>query len=120
MAATNRRHFPRKKEAGLIQVFVAQKRDQHAIGQSDAIPVKMVNQSDDGFYIETDRDIAPGLRISLKMVAPGKERSEAAYHMRHGRVVWCKKVRNGRSPRFAIGVKVFEKVVQAEVSGSRF
>ena len=74
MAATNRRHFPRKKRAGLIQVFVAPGRDQHPIGHGDAIPVKIINQSDDGFYIETELSSMPktGQKVKIALRLPSE------------------------------------------------
>ena len=79
----------------------------------------MCNQSENGLYIEIGRALQPGSNVSIKMIAPERCRSEDAYFMHDGRVVWCKKV-DGETSRFGVGVKILHKVVRADVLTSRF
>lgn len=119
MATTNRRRFPRKNEDTTIQVLMTPDVFTDHENNRDFIPVKMVNQSEDGLYIEMDRAVQPGSNVSIKMVAPEKDYPEDAYFMHDGQVVWCKEV-NDKPSRFGIGVKIRCKVVRAEILSSRF
>jgi len=116
---TNRRHFPRQNEEAIIQVLMTPDSFADPEDRCDFIPVKMVNQSEDGLYIEMDRALQPGSNVSIKMVAPEKDHPEDAYFMHDGRVIWCKKV-DEKTSRFGIGVKILSKVVRAEILTSRF
>jgi len=117
MANTNRRHFLRQHEEATIQVLFTQD-DSTALKDSDSIPVKMYNQSENGLYIEIDRALQPGSNVSFKMVAPERDRAEDAYFIYDGRVIWCKKV-NDKNSRFGVGIKILNKLVQAKVLTSR-
>lgn len=117
MANTNRRHFLRQNKDATIQVLLTQN-DFTIPKDSDFIPVKMYNQSENGLYIEIDRALQPGSNVSFKMIEPEKYRAEDAYFIYDGRVIWCKKIDDKHS-RFGVGVKILNKLVQAEVLNSR-
>jgi hypothetical protein len=117
MANTNRRHFLRQDKVVTIQVVLTQV-DSTSPEDSDSIPVKMYNQSENGLYIEIDRALQPGANVSFKMVEPERDRAEDAYIIYDGCVIWCKKV-DDKSSRFGVGVKILNKLVQAEILSSR-
>jgi hypothetical protein len=116
---TNRRHSPRQNEEGTIQILMTPDAFEDPKDKRDFIPVKMVNQSEDGLYIEMNCALQPGSNVSIKMVAPEKDHPEDAYFMHDGRIIWCKKV-DDKTSRFGVGVKILCKVVRAEVLTSRF
>jgi len=116
MANTNRRHFLRQDKKVTIQVLLTQV-DSTSPEDSDSIPVKMYNQSENGLYIEINRALQPGANVSFKMVEPERDRAEDAYFIYGGCVIWCKKV-DDKSSRFGVGVKILNKLVQAEILSS--
>jgi hypothetical protein len=121
MDETNRRRSPRRNENATILVSLAPDDSWGNQDNSDLIPVKMGNQSQEGIYIEIDQALEPGSNVSVKMVSPeGKgDHPENAYFKRDGQVVWCRKF-HGRTPRFGVGIKILRTVVQADVLTSRF
>jgi hypothetical protein len=118
MTNSDRRHFPRQNEKATIQVLMTPDYVADPIDRHDFVPVKMINQSKDGLYIEVDRALQPGSNVSIKMVAPERDHPEDAYFIHDGRVIWCKKV-DDKTPRFGVGVKILSKFVRAEVLTSR-
>ena len=118
MIQTNRRHFLRQDEEANIQVLIIQDHFADLKDRSDFIPAKMYNQCEDGLYVEIDRALQPGSDVRFKMVELEKNRAEDAYFIYNGRVIWCRKVDDKKS-RFGVGVKILNKLVQAEVLTSR-
>jgi len=118
MTQTNRRHFPRKNEDANIQVLITSDHFIDLKDRSDFIPAKIFNQSEDGLYIEVDRALQPGSDVHFKMVGPEKDHPEDAYFIYDGQVIWCKKV-DDKTSRFGVGVKILNKLVQAEILTSR-
>jgi Tfp pilus assembly protein PilZ len=84
----------------------------------DLIPAKMVNQSEDGLFIEIDRCLQPGSNVMIKIAFPGNSSSEDVYYIRDGLVRWCEKVAASTS-RFEVGIKILRNVVRAPVLTSR-
>ena len=119
MAESNRRHFPRQKAEDTIQVLRIPDGIEGHKDSCDLIPAKMVNQSDNGLYIEIDRDLQPGSNIRIKMVSPEGYYPDEAHYMHDGRVIRCEKVADATS-RFGVGIKILRKVIQARVLTSRF
>ena len=119
MAEFNRRHFPRKNAEDTIQVLLIPDDFESHKDSRDLITAKIVNQSENGLYIEIDRDLQPGSNVRIKMVSPEGYHPEEAHYMRDGRVIRCEKVADATS-RFGIGIKILRKVIQARVLTSRF
>ncbi len=119
MAESNRRHFPRQKAEDTLQVLLIPDDLEGRKDSCDLIPAKMVNQSNNGLYIEIDRDIQPGSNVRIKMVSPEGYYPEETHYMRDGRVIRCEKIADATS-RFGIGIKILRKVIQARVLTSRF
>ena len=119
MAVTNRRSTPRRIEEAAIQVLQAIGGTGRNRERIDLIPGRMLNNSRDGMYIETDRALEPGSNVSIKMVSPEGRQQDTAYYRRDGQVIWCRQFDN-RIARFGIGIKILRKVVQADVLTSRF
>ena len=82
-------------------------------------PAKIVNQSNNGLYIEIVRDLQPGSNVRIKMDPPNGYHPEEAHYMRDGRVMRCEKV-DDAAFRFGVGIKILRKVIQARVLTSRF
>ena len=93
MAESNRRHFHRQKAEDTLQVLLIPDDLEGRKDSGDLIPAKMVNQSDNGLYIEIDRDLQPGSNVRIKMVSPEGYHPEEAHYMRDGRVIRCEKSR---------------------------
>ena len=119
MAESNRRNFLRHKAEDTLEVLLIPDDLEGSKDSYDSIPAKMVNQSDNGFYIDIDRELQPGLNVRIKMVSPEGYHPEEAHYMRDGRVIRCEKVADATS-RFGVGIKIFRKVIQARVLTSRF
>ena len=119
MTESDRRHFPRQNEETAIQVLLAPGHSNGGKDSYDLLPAKLLNQSEEGLYIEIDHTLRPGSTLSIKMTSPVEDHPEDAYYMYDGRVVWCKKV-DEKTPRFGGGVKIVRKVVRADVLSSRF
>ncbi len=119
MAESNRRHFPRQKAEDTLQVLLIPDDLEGSKDSCDLIPAKMVNQSDNGLYIEIDRDLHPGSNVRIKMVSPVGYYPDEAYYMRDGQVIWCEKV-DDETSCFGAGIKILRKVIQARVLTSRF
>ena len=119
MAKTERRHFPRHHEKATIQILATPGDSKDGEKACDLIPARLYNQSDEGLYFETDRDLEPGSNVSIRMSAPLEQHPEDPYFVCDGLVIWSKKV-DGKISRFGIGAKILRKVVQADVLNSRF
>ena len=72
MAKSNRRHFPRQKAEDTIEVLLIPDDFEGRKDSYDLIPAKMVNQSNNGLYIEIDRAFNPG-RMSESRWSPRKD-----------------------------------------------
>jgi len=55
MAVSNRRHYPRKNKEGSLQVSLIHNNNEGPEDDGDLFSAKMVNQSDNGFYIDIER-----------------------------------------------------------------
>ena len=119
MAEFNRRHFPRQKAEDTLEVLLIPDDLEGSKDSCGIIPAKMVNQSDNGLYIEIDRDLQPGSNVRIKMISPNGYHPEEAHYMRDGRVIRCEKIDDATS-RFGVGIKILRKVIQARVLTSRF
>jgi len=119
MAESNRRNFLRHKAEDTLEVLLIPDDLEGSKDSYDSIPAKMVNQSDNGFYIDIDRELQPGSNVRIKMVSPEGYHPEEAHYMRDGRVIRCEKVADASS-RFGVGIKILRKVIQARVLTSRF
>ena len=119
MAESNRRQFPRQKAEDTIQVLVIPDDLEDRRDNYDLITAKMVNQSDNGLYIEIDCDLQPGSNVRIKMVSPEGYYPEEAYYMRDGQVIWCEKV-DDKTSRFGAGIKILRKIIQTHILTSRF
>lgn len=119
MAEFNRRHFPRQNAEDTIQVLLIPDDFEGFKDSCDLIPATMVNQSDNGLYIEIDRNLQPGSNVRINMVSPEGYHPEEVHYMRDGRVIRCEKIDDATS-RFGVGIKILRKVIQARVLTSRF
>ena len=119
MAESNRRHFHRQNVENTLEVLLIPDDFEGHKDSCDLITAKMVNQSDNGLYIEIDRELQPGSNVRIKIVSPDGYHPEEAHYMRDGRVIRCEKVDDATS-RFGIGIKILRKVIQARVLTSRF
>jgi len=119
MAESDRRHFPRQKAENTLQVLLIPDDLRGSKDSCDLIPAKMVNQSNNGLYIEIDRDLQSGSTVRIKMISPNGYHPEEAHYMCDGRVMRCEKV-DEATFRFGVGIKILRKVVQARVLTSRF
>ncbi len=115
----DRRHFPRQNAEATIKVLLIPDDLEGRKDSCELIPAKMVNQSDNGLYIEIDRDLQPSSNVRIKMVTPEGYPPEEAYRLCDGRVTRCEKVADP-TPRFEVGIKILRKVIQAQVLTSRF
>ncbi len=115
----DRRDSPRQGKETTIKVLLIPDHLKGRKNRCDLIPAKMVNQSDNGLYIEIDRDLQPGSNVRIKMVSPEVYYPEEAYYLCDGRVTRCEKVADP-TPRFGVGIKILRKVIQAQVLTSRF
>ena len=119
MAESNRRHFPRLKAEDTLEILLIPDDFEGHKDSYNLIPAKLVNQSDNGFYINIDRELQPGSNVRIKMISPNGYHPEEAHYMRDGRVMRCEKVYDGTA-RFGIGINILRKVIQARVLTSRF
>ena len=118
MYKNDRRHSPRQRKEAVIQILITQDFSKDLKDNCDLIPAKMVNQSEDGLFIEIDRCLQPGSKVMIKTAFPKDSCSEDAYYIRDGLVRWCEKVAAPTS-RFGVGIKILRKVVRAPVLTSR-
>jgi len=119
MAESNRRHFHRQNVENTLEVLLIPDDFEGHKDSCDLITAKMVNQSDNGLYIEIDRELQPGSNVRIKIVSPDGYHPEEANYMRDGRVMRCEKVDDATSC-FGVGIKILRKVIQARVLTSRF
>jgi hypothetical protein len=119
MAEYNRRHFPRKNMEDTIQVIHIPDDFEGHDDCCEFITGKMVNQSDNGLYIEIDCYLQPGSDVRIKLAFQEKNSFDKVYYIRDGRVIWCKKVDEATS-HYGIGIKILRKTVQAHILTNRF
>ena len=115
----DRRHSPRQRKEDTINVLLIPDDLEDRKDSCDLIPARMVNQSDNGLYIEIDRGLQPGSNVRIKMISPEGYHPEEVYYMRDGQVTSCEKVDDTTS-RFGVGIKILRKVIQTHVLTSRF
>jgi Tfp pilus assembly protein PilZ len=115
----DRRCSPRRRKEANIKVLLITDDLKGLKDSCDLMPARMVNQSDNGLYIEIDRGLQPGSNVRIKMISPEGYHPEEVYYMRDGQVTWCEKVDDTTS-RFGVGIKIFRKVIQTHVLTSRF
>jgi len=115
----DRRDSPRQRKEETINVLLIPDSLESHNDSCDLIPAKMVNQSDNGLFIEIYRDLRPGSNLRIKIISPEGYHPEKAYHVRDGQVIWCEKV-DGTTSRFGVGIKILRKVIQTLVLTSRF
>ena len=72
MAEFNRRHFPRQNAEDTIQVLLIPDDFEGFKDSCDLIPATIVNQSDNGLYIEIDRNLQPGVECQDQYGLPGR------------------------------------------------
>ena len=119
MTNLNQRSFLREDTDNTIQVMLVETNFESLAGDSDFISAKIVNQSDNGLKIESERYLEPGSNIRIKMAFDDDSGLEEAYYVRDGRVVWCQKTDS--SPfRFKAGINILRKVIQGNIATSRF
>ncbi len=92
MTESDRRHFPRQNEEIPIQVLLSPNHSNGSQERYDLLPAKLLNQSEEGLYIEIDHTLRAGSTLSVRMAAPVQDHPEDAYFMYDGRIIWCKKV----------------------------
>jgi hypothetical protein len=97
MVEPNRRHFPRQNAADTLQVLLIPDDFEGRKDSCDLIPAKMVDQSDNGLYIEINRALMPGSNVRIKIVSPKGYHPEKAHYMRNGRVLRCEKIADATS-----------------------
>ena len=120
MFETDRRHFSRRNTDVAIEILIAAPGPKDNENNCHAFAANMVNQSEEGLCIETDRALQLGSNVTVKMNGTQvRLQSKDAYYMHDGQIIWCQKV-DDEPPRFAIGVKILRKFVQADILTSRF
>ena len=119
MAKSNRRHFPRENLEDTIQVLLIQDDFEGPEDSGDLIPAKMLNQSDNGMYIEVDRDLPPGARLRIKKILQEESCFEEACYIRDGLVIHREELDKAAS-HFGLGVKILRTVIQGNILTSRF
>ena len=115
----DRRHSPRQRKEDTINVLLIPDDLEDRKDSCDLIPAKMVNQSDNGLYIEIDRDLQPGSNIRIKMISRKGYYPKKAHYMRDGRVIRYEKIADA-TYRFGVKIKILRKIIQARVLTSRF
>jgi hypothetical protein len=120
MVEPNRRHSPRQYAAATIQLLIVPAFSKGCDNRCDLISAKICNQSEEGVCLEIERELQPGSNVTIKIDEPaGGLNSKDAYHVRDGRIIWCKKV-DAETPRYGVGVKILRKTVWADILTSRF
>ena len=119
MAESNRRHFPRENTQDPIQAILIQDDFESSEDSGEQIAAKMVNQSDDGLYIEIDRDLPPGARLRIKKILEEDTGFEGVCYIRDGLVMRCE-VRDKAASHFGVGIKILRKAIQGSILTSRF
>ena len=119
MAEVNRHHFTRENSEDILQVLPIPGDFKHNRDDCGFIQGKVINQSDNGLYIEMDRDLQPGSNVRIKMASPEENCFDEIYHIRDGRVIWCEKI-DRTTFRFRIGIKILRKTIQARILSNRF
>ena len=119
MKDSNRRHFPREDRADMIQALLIRNDLEGPEDSGDLIPAKMVNQSDNGLFLEINRDLAPGALVRIKKILQAENCFEEACYTRDGRVTRCE-VLDGTASHFGLGIQVLSNVIQGHILTSRF
>ena len=79
----------------------------------------MVNQSDNGLFVEIDRDPAPGANLRIKKILKQESCFEDVCYIRDGLVTHCQEIDDDAS-HFGVSVKILRKVIQGHILTSRF
>jgi len=119
MAVSNRRHYPRKNKEGSLQVSLIHNNNEGPEDDGDLFSAKMVNQSDNGLYIEIDRDLPPGASVRIKKIFQEESCFDGVCYIRDGLVIRCEVVDKAAS-HFGAGIKILRKVIQGNILTSRF
>ena len=119
MSEFNRRHFPRENTEDTIQVILIQDDFESPEDSGEQIQAKMVNQSDNGLYLEIDRDLPPGARLRIKKIFQEESGLKEACYIRDGQVIRCEEL-DDASSHFGVGLKILRKVIQGHILTSRF
>ena len=119
MEKHDRRHAPRLGKVAPIQVLLTRDFYRDLKENCEQIPARLVNQSEDGLYIELDRVLTAGTSVSIMMESPKGYQPGETYYMKEGLVLRCVKVDNATS-RFGAGIKILRKVVCAPILSNRF
>ena len=119
MDQIDRRNSPRQRKEVNIQVLLISDFSNDHKKSCDLIPVKMLNQSENGLCIEINRYLMSGSTVRIKIAFQQDSCIEEAYYLRDGLVRWCEMV-VAQGARFGAGIRILRKVVQAPVLTSRF
>jgi hypothetical protein len=119
MAEYNRRNFPRENMVDTIQVLHIPDDFEGHEDRCESITGKIANQSDNGLYIEIDRELQPGSNVRIKLAFQEKNAFDEVDYIRDGQVIWCEKVDETTS-HYGIGIKILRKTVQAHILTNRF
>jgi hypothetical protein len=119
MAEFNRRKFPRKNVEDTIQVLLMPEDFESPEDSCASIPARLLNQSDNGVYIEIDCDLQIGSKIRIKMAFEEESCFDETNYIRDGRIIWCKKIDDATS-HFGVGIKILQKLIRAHILTSRF
>jgi hypothetical protein len=115
----DRRHSTRQRKQATIKVLLILEDLVARNDNCDLIPAKIVNQSEDGLFLEIDRCLQPGSNVRIKMVSSEGYHPEETYYMRDGLVIRCEKFADAIS-RFRVGIKILRKTIQAHILTNRF
>jgi len=119
MKDSNRRHFPREDMEDTIQVLLIKDDFEGPEDSGDPIHSKMVNQSDNGLYLEVDRDLVPGGMVRIKKIMEKESFFGEACYIRDGRVTRCEELDDAPS-HFGVGIQILRKAIQGHFLTSRF
>jgi len=119
MTESNRRKFSRENVDGILQVLLVQDDFEGPEDSWELFPAKMLNQSDNGLFIEIDRDLAPGVMVRIKKILNEESCLDEVCYIRDGRVVRCE-VLDKAASHFGVGIKILRKVIQGNILTSRF
>jgi len=114
----SRRHFAREDNEDKIQVLLIPEGFEGPGDGGDLIPSKMVNQSDNGLFLEIDRDLAPGAMVRIKKILQAENCFEEVCYTRDGRVTRCEVLDDSPS-HFGVGIQILRKVIQGHILTSR-
>jgi len=119
MTESNRRQFAPENTDGTLQVLLVRSDFEGPEDSGDLIPAKMLDQSDNGLFLEIDRDLVPGAMVRIKKILKEESSFEDVCYIWDGQVIWCEKV-YASTERFGVGIKILRKVIQTNILTSRF